>query len=272
MYPKKSHFLLKNLNEKLGYDWVREATVTKPEDGKILISEGNNLIEMTLASDEKTVQFKDNSTTKTFYVIGKEEVHKSLGLRCKDVCLQEPELLPNKFLEGRLLKYINHKNKVIARRTVETVKVMLKGDANASVVVMDYTHMHTESDAGVTVPIVSLNQQITNMLRYDGIYRGTEKKGLGINWTKLKKLRCPHCHEELDERAENRLIIRDIMINNITDWDEIHTCQVKKINNPLIAVARNIVDGRIEELLKPATKKDTEGENNGEGEREEYEQ
>ena len=117
-----------------------------------------------------------------------------------------------------------------------------------SVVLVDYTHIHPEGEG--IVPMISLNDQIKNMLKYDSIYRGS------INWRNLKVLVCPICHKELPERDNKRYFIRDIFLSKWNSWIcEEDNCK-KKINNALIGVARHVMTCDMEDLLK--TKKEKE--------------
>lgn len=251
--PRKNRMLLLSLRDKLGYDWINEndVLVKKSEDGNITTVEHDDNIHkivITLDRDIETAQLVSNDGSFHSLHIVESKKRPEEGKYKKTELYIKPQIpMPKKYSEGNLLKYIRHKNKEVARQIVEESKKLLS--ENGGVVVINYTGIHPE---GKTVtPIISLNDQITNMLQYDSIYAGS------IYWKRLKELICPNCYRVLPEKSENRYIIRDIFISEIKNWvceDEI--CN-RKINSPLIAVARHIMNSDIKELLKPPTRKET---------------
>ncbi|MDP2754107.1 MAG: hypothetical protein Q8P40_06915 [Nitrospirota bacterium] len=248
---KYNRKLLKNLKNKLGFVWgeKEKPEVIKSEDGKtIRISAENVTAEISLDHNGETaILTSNNGDKRTLYVV--ETQSKTEKYTVLKIYLQKPVPMPRKYSEGNLQKYIKHQNQITARIIIEKIKPELP--ENSGVVLIDYLYLHSEGE-GVVTPISTLNNQIKNMLQYEGIYAGS------INWTRLKKLVCLECNNTL-EKAENRYIIRDILLSNINSWicDCNHT---NKINNPLIVVAKNM-ENNVEELLKPLTNKEkTEGE------------
>lgn len=273
--PKKNHMLLVNLKKKLGFSWIDEyeVTVTKSEDGKkVVVQDDNNLnrrieifVVKEIGKDTDTDSNSEGYATLTSIDVNgevdREEIlyiaerkkrfdKKDDGeekYRRLDLYVSPQITLPKKYSGGNLLKHIRHKNKQTARQIVEEAKKLLNGGV---LVMIDYRGMHPEGEG--VVPMGALNDQIRNMLRYDSIYRGS------IYWKNLKNLICPNCHNTLPDKLEgvNRLIIRDIFLSDTTRWVcEEEICR-KKINNPLIAVARHIMNSDIEKLLKPPSKKE----------------
>ena len=243
--------LLKNLKNKLGFIWgeKEKPEVIKSEDGKTIRVSGENVTaEISLDDNGETaILTSGNGDKRTLYAI--ETTSKTEKYTTLEIYLQKPVPMPRKYSEGNLLKYIKHQNQITARIITEKIKPELR--ENSGVVLIDYTYLHSEGE-GVVTPITSLNTQIKNMLQYEGIYGGS------VPWTRLKELICPGCQNTL-EKAEDRYIIRDILLSNINSW--ICECNIKnKINNPLVVVAKNM-ENNIEELLKPPTNKEkTEGE------------
>lgn len=241
--------LLKNLKNKLGFIWSEEPEVIKSEDGKtIRISTENVTAEISLDNNGDTaILTSGNGDKRTLYVV--ETQSKTENYTTLKIYLQKPVPMPRKYSEGNLQKYIKHQNQITARIIIEKIKPELP--ENSGVVLIDYTYLHSEGE-GVVTPITTLNTQIKNMLEYEGIYGGS------VQWTRLKKLVCPECNNTL-EKAEDRYIIRDILLSNINSW--ICDCNFNnRINNPLIVVAKNM-ENNIEILLKPLTNKEkTEGE------------
>lgn len=274
--PKKNHMLLLNLKKKLGFDWVNDHDVTvikSEDDNRVIIKDDYNdrMIEISINRDTgigelrleedghshislilNIVERKKNlEKTKVVNQINlintdKNKYNKQQStVRRTDIYLGPQIPMPKKYSDGNLLKHIRHKNKETARQIVEEAKKMLNG---GTVVLIDYKGMHPEGES--IVPIGSLKDQINNMLRYDSIYGGS------IYWGHLKVLTCPNCHKVLPEKKANRLIIRDIFLSDMTEWEcEEDHCN-KKINSPLIAVARHIMTGDMKEFLKKPTKKD----------------
>lgn len=241
--------LLKNLKNKLDFVWGEKPEVIKSDDGKtIRISSENVTAEISLDDNGDTaILTSGNGDKRTLYAVetmSKDEKYTTLKLY-----LQKPVPMPRKYSEGNLLKYIKHQNQITARIITEKIKPELP--ENSGVVLIDYTYLHSEGE-GIVTPIVSLNGQIKNMLQYEGIYVGS------VSWTRLKELICPGCQNTL-EKAEDRYIIRDILLSNTNSW--ICECNFNNgINNPLIVVAKNM-ESNIEELLKPLTVKEkVEGE------------
>lgn len=256
--PKKNHMFLDGLKKKLGFDWIDEhdVIVTKSEDGnRVIVVDGNNennVIEMSLNRDNMTAELRSDGVLQTLYVVEREK-----GLDEEDKYIMtdlyiEPKIpMPKRYSGGNLIKYTRHKSKEIARQVVEKAKGMLSKDG--SVVLVNYTGIHPEKEA--IIPIVSLNDQIKNMLGYDSIYGGS------IHWSRLKVLICPNCHQELPERDNGkRYFIRDIFLSNWNAWIcEEEKCR-KKINNSLIGVSRHIMNSDIKKLLKEPNKKERENE------------
>jgi len=246
--PKRNRKLLRNLKKKLGYDWCEDtnSNVSISDNGKkININSGKESLEIAINDNGTTAELTaSNGDMRTLYI---EEIPSRDETYIKaNIYLQPPIQMPIKYSEGNLAHYIRHQNQVTARLIVEKVKEKLAElGKNVSIALIDYTYLHTEGEKNVVTPITNLNTQIKNMLQYDGIYGGD------IPWTRLKKITCPHCNREF-EKSENRLIIRDILISKINSW--VCDCD-HRINNPLIAVCRNI-NTNIEELLKPLTSKD----------------
>jgi hypothetical protein len=270
--PQKNHMLLTNLKKKLGFGWINEyeVTVKKSEDGKIVTVEDDNdinrSIEISINQEAGTAELRSlkngECSSRTLYIVeskaqdeafrrvtetGKKSLEK-IRYRKKELYLEPQIPMPKKYAEGNLLKHIKHKNKETARHIVEEAKKMLSDEG--SVVVVDYTGIHPEKE--LKIPIISLNDQITNMLRYDSIYRGS------ISWGKLKVLICPRCGTVLPEKLVNRYIVRDIFFSKTKRWicDE-DNCG-KYINSPILVVARQIMNGDIKELLKRPSKKEKE--------------
>jgi hypothetical protein len=249
-------FLL-NLKNKLGYDWLneRDVSVRKSEDdNRVIIVDENNghgTIEISLDREAGTASLvASDGSSHTLYIVQHKREGET-GYSVTDLYVGEPVNMPKKYSDGNLLNYIEHKNKEVARQVVEEAKLMLSenGSGNGSVVLIDMTYMHTQGEG--VVPMIALNGQIMNMLKYDSIYKGS------VYWGRLKELTCPNCGTVLQEKSENRYIIRDILFSNITSWVcEEDNCD-NKINNPLIAVARHIMSSDIEDLLKKPTKKET---------------
>jgi len=241
--------LLKNLKNKLGFVWGEKPEVIKSEDGKtIRISSENVTAEISLDDNGDTaILTSGNGDKSTLYAV--ETMSKDEKYTTLKIYLQKPVPMPRKYSEGNLLKYIKHQNQITARIITEKIKPELP--ENSGVVLIDYTYLHSEGE-GVVTPITSLNGQIKNMLQYEGIYSGS------VPWTRLKELICPGCQNTL-EKAEDRYIIRDILLSNTNSW--ICDCNFNnRINNPLIVVAKNM-ESNIEELLKPLTGKEkVEGE------------
>jgi hypothetical protein len=281
--PEKNHKFLINLREKLGFDWVKEydVTVSKSEDtNRVWIQDDSNIkrkIEIILDKEKGLAELNgsDGTSHKLFIVERKKKLDKKekdtrvdrVSGEIKDKYRKmelyvSPQIpLPKKYAHGNLLKHIRHKNKETARKVVEEAKKLLAGDIeNSSIVLVDYTKLHTEKEA--IVPITSLNDQIRNMLMYDSIYAGS------INWNHLKILHCPVCGEELDEKSKGRvadkgrLHIRDILLSGTNTWIcENEICK-RKINSPLIAIARNIMRGNMKKFLEKYKKKSGEDEEN----------
>ncbi len=259
--PKKNHKFLVNLKKKLGFDWVNEhdVTVTKSEDANRVIvkydDDENKKIEIYVNKVNKTAELRSNDISRKLYIVERkkksEEVYQTeeKKYRKMELYLQPQIPIPKKYANGNLLKHIKHKNKEVARQIVEETKRMLNNDKDSSsVVLIDYTRMHPEKET--VVPMISLNNQIRNMLKYDSIYGGS------IDWNHLRILTCPNCNEILPEKSKGkvegkgRLTIRDIFLSKATKWVcEKDICN-KKINNPLIAVAKNIMKGDMKKLLK----------------------
>jgi hypothetical protein len=262
--PYKNHMLLNNLKKRLGFNWINEyeVTVKKSEDcSKVTIEDDNNVnrsIEIIISQDGESAELTSindgERQSRTLYIVEskkKAEFGKNIDektYRRKDLYIEPQIPMPKKYAKGNLLKHVTHKNKETARRVVEEAKKMLSNEG--CVVLVDYTRIHPEKE--IKVPIISLNEQIKNMLRYDSIYKDS------IRWGRLKVLICPHCHEMLPEKLANRFIIRDILFSKMKSW----ICDGDKcgehINNPLIAVARHIMSSDINELLKIETKKEKE--------------
>lgn len=253
LIPKKNRIFLLNLKNKLGYDWLneRDVYVTKSEDDNtVVITENNNghrTIEISLDRKTGTASLvSSDGSSHTLYIVENKKEGGN-GYSVTDLYVDEPVILPNKYSDGNLSNYINHQNKEVSRRIVEEAKRMLSD--KGSVVLLDMTYMHPEGEG--VVPMIALNGQIMNMLKYDSIYKGS------IYWGHLKELTCPNCHTVQQEKSENRLVIRDILLSNITSWIcEEDNCD-NKINNPLIAVARHVMSSDMEDLLKKPTKKET---------------
>ena len=257
--PQKNHMILTNLKKKLGFNWINEyeVTVKKSEDGnKVTIVDDNNInryIEISLDQGTGTAELKSfnngNNSKHTLYIVESKRPLDPSELnkyRKKDLYIEPQVPMPKKYADGNLLKHVKHKNKETARYIVEKAKKMLSSEGG--VVLIDYTGIHPEKE--IKVPIVSLNDQITNMLRYDSIWKGS------IRWGRLKVLICPHCHSILPEKLVNRYIIRDIFLSKIKNWICDGDNCGRYINNPLIAVARHVMSSDIKELLKRQTKKE----------------
>lgn len=261
--PQKNHMLLSNLKKKLGFGWINEyeVTVKKSEDGKIVTIEDDNdmnrSIEITINQEAGIAELRSvnngDCSSRNLHIVESKDIamdsKRNLNekkYRRKDLYLEPQVPMPKKYADGNLLKHITHKNKETARHIVEEAKKMLSDEG--SVLVISYTGIHPEKE--LKVPIISLNDQITNMLRYDSIYRGS------ISWGRLKILICPHCGIALPEKRFNRYIVRDIFFSHIKSWIcEEDNCG-KYINSPLIAVARHIMSSDVKELLKRPTKKE----------------
>jgi hypothetical protein len=261
--PQKNHMLLTNLKKKLGFGWINEyeVTIKKSEDGKVVTIEDDNdinrSIEIIIDQDAGTAELKSvdngNYSNRTLYIVESKDIavkkkSEEKKYRKKDLYIEPQVPMPKKYAEGNLLKHIQHKNKETARHIVEEAKKMLSGEG--SILVINYTGIHPEKET--KIPIISLNDQIRNMLRYDSIYRGS------ISWGNLKVLTCPRCGTVLPEKLANRFIIRDIFLSKIKQWvcDE-DNCG-KYINSPILAVARQIMSSDVKELLKRPTKKQEE--------------
>lgn len=256
--PQKNHMLLTNLKKKMGFDWINEyeVTVKKSEDGKIVTIEDDNdinrSIEIIINQDAGIAELRSSnngdSSSRTLYIVEAKKNLEENKYRRKDLYLEPQVPMPKKYAEGNLLKHIKHKNKETARYIVEEAKKMLSDEG--SVVLIDYTGIHPEKE--IKIPIVSLNDQITNMLKYDSIYRGS------IKWGRLKVLTCPHCGTVLPEKIANRFIVRDIFFSKMKSWvcEEDH-CD-KYVNSPLMVIARQIMSSNIKELMKNLTKKEKE--------------
>lgn len=256
--PIKNHMFLTNLRKKLGFDWINEndVTVKKSEDGKtVIVTDDNDInrsIEISISQETGTAELKSinngECSNNTLYIVESKKNLEENRYKKKELYLDPQVPMPKKYADGNLLKHVRHKNKETARHIVEEAKKMLSDEGN--ILLVDYTGIHPEKET--KVPIISLNDQIYNMLRYDSIYRGS------IRWGRLKVLICPHCHTALPEKRDNRFIVRDIFMSKIKSW----ICQEDKcdirINSPLIAVARHIMDSDIKELLKRPTKKEKE--------------
>lgn len=256
--PNKNHMFLTNLKEKLGFDWINEyeVTVKKSEDGKtVIVEDDNNInrsIEISINQDAGTAELRSLNngeySNNTLYIVESKKNLEDNRYRKKELYLDPQVPMPKKYADGNLLKHVIHKNKETARHIVEEAKKMLSDEG--SILLIDYTGIHPEKET--KVPIISLNDQICNMMRYDSIYGGS------IRWGRLKVLICPHCHTALPEKRANRFIVRDIFLSKIKPWIcEEDNCD-KRINSPLIAVARHIMSSDIKELLKRPTKKEKE--------------
>lgn len=256
LIPKKNRMFLLNLRDKLEYDWMKErnVTVTKSEDDNMVTitddRDPNNVVKITLDRAVRTAKLiASDGTTHTLHIVSHKKEGKDGVSRYSvtDLYIDQPVSMPNKYSDGNLLNYIEHKNKEVSRHIVEEAKKLLSD--KGSVLLLDLTYMHPEGEG--IVPMVALNDQIRNMLKYDSIYGGS------VYWGRLRILTCPNCHSVQPEKSENRLVIRDILLSKVTSWIcESEGCG-SKINSPLIAVARHIMSSDIEELLKKPTKKET---------------
>ena len=255
--PKKNHMFLVSLKKQLGFNWINEheVTVTKSEDGnKVVVKDDNDknkVIEISINRDTMTAELRSDDISQTLYIIEREKkLDEEEDKYIRTDLYIEPKIpMPKKYSGGNLMKYTRHNSKEIARRTVEEAKRMLNQEG--SVVLVNYTGIHPEGEA--IIPMISLNDQIKNMLKYDSIYGGS------INWGRLKMLTCPICHKVLPERDnDKRYFIRDIFLSNWNFWICEEDYCMKKINNSLIGVAKCIMNNDIKELLKPPTKKERE--------------
>lgn len=141
-------------------------------------------------------------------------------------------LLPEKFRNNHLNKYIRFQNHIVSRNVIETVKSHFP---LTSFLLMDYTWAML-NDIETVVPITTLNEQIKHKLQYDGMYAES------VNHKKLREsMECPKCLYQIPERVTtdgtDRLLVRDIILSIIHENYKCGECGYTI--NPLILIAKN---------------------------------
>jgi len=87
-----------------------------------------------------------DGTTHTLHIVSHKKEGKDGVSRYSvtDLYIDQPVSMPNKYSDGNLLNYIEHKNKEVSRHIVEEAKKLLTD--KGSVLLLDLTYMHPEGE------------------------------------------------------------------------------------------------------------------------------
>ncbi len=155
--------------------------------------------------------------------------------------------IPDKFVGGRLGKYVKSQTHRISRHAIEIAKELLNknnghncdsigANPTHSILLLDMKQLNASKEKGAIVPIVQVNEAIQQKLMYDSINGGY------LNWNELKdNILCPKCNRKIDMKGtasgNERLFLRDVIVTKIKMWE----CRCEYKLNPAILVAMNLM-------------------------------